>query len=75
MGTGDLCRVPLAVVRNERGARQRSGTVPCGNCRKVLWGQFSGKFRFIEKSGVQDEGVFMWLNIVLNDPRVARYGT
>ena len=28
-------------------------------------GQYSGKNRFIEKPGVQDEGVAMWLNVVL----------
>ena len=71
MGTGDLCRVPPAAVRHGRGARQHSGTVPCGDCRRDIWGQYSGKIRFIEKSGVQDEGVAMWLNIVLNYPRVA----
>ena len=71
MGTRDLCRVPPAAVRHGRGVRQRPGTVPCGDCRRVLWGQYSRKIRFIEKSGVQDEGVFMWLNIVLNDTQVA----
>ena len=40
-------------------ARQSSGTGPSGDCRRVLcvlgsWGQYSGKIRFIEKSGVQD---------------------
>ena len=74
MGTGDLCRVPPAAVHPGR-ARQCSGTGPCGYCRKILWapgprGQYSGKIRFIEKSGVQDEGVAMWLNVVLT-PRVA----
>ena len=56
MVTGDLCQVPPAAVRHRRGARQRSGMEPCGDCRRVLWGQYSGKIRFIEKSGVQDEG-------------------
>ena len=42
-------------------ARQRSGTGPCGYCRRVLWvpgprGLYSGKIRFIEKPGVQGEG-------------------
>ena len=60
MGTGDLCRVPPAAVHPGR-ARQCSGTGPCGYCRRVLWvpgprGQYSGKIRFIEKPGVQDEG-------------------
>ena len=41
-------------------SRQCSGTGPCGYCRRVLWvpgprGQYSGKIRFIEKPGVQDE--------------------
>ena len=36
MGTGDLCRVPLAAVHHGR-ARQISGTGPCGYCRRVLW--------------------------------------
>ena len=60
MGTGDLCLVPQAAVHPGR-ARQCSGTGPCGYCRRVLWvpgprGQCSGKIRFIEKPGVQDEG-------------------
>ena len=41
------------------------------DCRRVLWlpgprDQHSGTIRFIEKSGVQVEGVAMWLNVVLN---------
>ena len=69
MGTGDLCRVPPAAVCHGR-ARQTSGTGPCGDFRRVLWvpgprGQYSGKIRFIEKLGVQDEGVAIWLNVVL----------
>ena len=60
MGTGDLCRVPPATVHHGR-ARQCSGTGPCGYCRRVLYvpgprGQHSGKIRFIEKPGIQDEG-------------------
>ena len=74
MGTGELCRVPLAAVRHVR-ARHTSWTRPCGECRRVLWvpgprGQYSGKIRFIEEPGVQDEGVAMWLNVVLT-PRQA----
>ena len=61
MGTGDLCRVPPAAVRHGR-AGQSSGTGSCGDCRRVPWvpgpqGQYSGIIRFIEKPGVQDEGV------------------
>ena len=60
MVIGDLCRVPPAAVHRGR-ARQCSGTGPCGYCIKVLWepgplGQYSGKIRFIEKPGVQEEG-------------------
>ena len=60
MGPGDARRVPLAAVRHGR-ARQTSESGPCGDCRRVLWepgpwGQYSGKIRFIEKYGVQDEG-------------------
>ena len=36
MGPGYLCRVPPAAVRPGK-ARQRSGTGPCGECRRVLW--------------------------------------
>ena len=56
IGQGDVCRVPLAAVRNGR-ARQTSESGPCGDCRRGLWvpgprGQYSGKIRFIEKCGV-----------------------
>ena len=34
--TRDVCLVPPAAVRNGR-ASQSSGTVPCGDCRMVLW--------------------------------------
>ena len=34
MGTGDMCRVPLAAVRHGI-ARQSSGTGPSGCCRRV----------------------------------------
>ena len=64
MGTGDLCRVPPAAVHRGR-ARHCSGTGPYVYCRRVPRGQYSGKIRFIEKPGVQDEGVAMWLNVVL----------
>ena len=72
MGTGDLCKVPQAAVRHGR-ARQNSGTGPCGDCGRVLWiprGKYSGKIRFIEKPGVQDEG---GRNVAKrsSDPRVA----
>ena len=57
----DLCRVPLAAVRHGR-AIQTLESGPCGDCRRILWVpdpwcQYSGKIRFIEKRGVQDEGV------------------
>ena len=60
MGPEDVCRLPLAAVRQGR-ARQTSEPGPCGDCRGVLGvpgprGQYSGKIRFIEKRGVQDEG-------------------
>ena len=60
MGPEDVCRVPLVAVRHGR-ARQTSESGPCGDCRGVLGvlgprGQYSGKIRFIEKRGVQDEG-------------------
>ena len=66
--------MPPAAVHPGR-ARQCSGTGPCGYCRRVLWvpgprGQYSGKIRFIEKPGVQDE----WGRYVAkhsSDPRVA----
>ena len=53
-----------------RRAKQSSGTGPCGDCRRVLcipglWGQYSGENRFIEKPGVQNYGVDMWLHVVL----------
>ena len=69
MGTGDLCRVPPVAVHHGR-ARQSLAMGPCGHCRRVLRVpgpvcQYSGKIRFIEKPGVQDEGVAMWLNVVL----------
>ena len=74
MCTGDLCQVPPAAVHHGR-AKQCSGTGPCGYCRRVLWvpgprGQYSVNIRFIEKPWVQDEGVAMWLNVVLT-PRIA----
>ena len=47
--------MPLAAVRHGR-ARQTSESGPYGDCRRVLWVQYSGKTRFIEKRGVQDEG-------------------
>ena len=66
--------MPLAAVRHGR-ARQNSGTGPYGYCRRVLWvpgpaGQYSGKIRFIEKPGVEDEG---GRHVVKrsSDPRVA----
>ena len=69
MGTGYLCRVPPTAVHPGR-ARQCSGTGPCGYCRRVLWGPYSGKIRFIEKPGVQDEGV-RHVAKRSSDPRVA----
>ena len=60
IGPGDARRVPLAAVRHGR-ARQTSESGQGGDCRRVVWepgprGQYLGKFRFIEKYGVQDEG-------------------
>ena len=60
-----------------RESQQTSGTRPCGKCRKDLWVsgprcQYSGKIRFIEKPGVQDEGVAMWLNVVLTPASLPR---
>ena len=61
-----------AAVRYGR-AMQSSGTGSYRDCRRVLWeavlwGQYSGKIRFIEKPGVQDERIATWLNIVLTAP-------
>ena len=69
MGTGDLCCVPPSAVHHGR-ARQILGTGLCGYCRMVLWvpsprGHCSEKIRFIEKPGVHDEGVAMWLKVDL----------
>ena len=75
MGTEDLSRLPPAAVRHGR-ARQSSGTGQCGDRRRVPLvpgprDQYSGIIRFIEKPGVQDEGVAMWLNVMSK----FRYGT
>ena len=61
IGPGDVCRVPLAAIRHGR-AEQTSESELCGDCRRGLWVpdpwcQYSGKIRFIEKHGVQEEGV------------------
>ena len=69
MFTGDLCRVPPAVVRHVR-ARQSSGTGPCGDCRKLLWvpgprGQYSGKFVLSRNPGHKTRRDALWLNVVL----------
>ena len=69
MGTEDLCRAPPAAVHYER-ARQTSWTETCGYCRRAQCvpgprGQYSVKICFIEKPRVQDEGVAMWLNVVM----------
>ena len=47
--------------RYATGEPGKAGTGQCGDCIRVLWvpdpwGQYSGKIRFIEKPGVQDEG-------------------
>ena len=60
MGTGDMCWEPPAAVHHER-ARQSAGMRPCGYCTGVLWvlgpvGKYSGKIRFIEKPGIEDDG-------------------
>ena len=59
-------------------ARQSSGTGSCWDCRRVLWvpgprGQYSGKIRFTEKLGVQDEGG-RHVAKRSSDPRVAYTG-
>ena len=59
MGPGDVCWVPKEAVRYGK-ARQTSESGECWVCRRVLWvaglwGQCSGKIRFIEKHKVQDE--------------------
>ena len=70
MGTGDLCREPLAAVHHGR-ARQSSGTGLCGYCRRVLWvpgprGKYSGKIRDLSRNpGYKSRGVAMLLNVVL----------
>ena len=71
IGPGDVCQVPLAAIRHGR-AEQTSESGLCGDCRRGLWVpdpwcQYSGKIRFIEKHGVQEEGVAK--NI--SDPRQA----
>ena len=75
-------RLPSAAVRHGK-ARQRPGTGPCAECRRVLWalgprGQYSGKVRFIEKPGYKARGIAMWLNVVLTPvslPRSQSSGT
>ena len=57
MGTGELCRVPPS----SGTYRESQVMFRDGYCRRVLCvpdprGQYSGKIRFIEKPGVQDEG-------------------
>ena len=71
MGTGDLCRVPLAAVRHER---TRQGRDRVGDCIRVLLvpgprDQYSEKIRFVKEPGVQDKGWFklaLWLKLVLS---------
>ena len=58
-----------------RESQAMLGTGPCGYCRRVLWVpgprcQYSGKIRFIEKPGVQDERGRQ-LAKRSSDPRVA----
>ena len=72
---GDLYQVSPAAVCHGK-ARQNSGTGPCGDCRMFPWvpgprGQNSGIIRFIEKPGVQNKGVAMWLSVMSD----YRYGT
>ena len=76
MGTGDLCRVPLAAVHPGR-ARQCSGTGPCGYCRRVLWVpacgvSIRGKFVLSRNPGYKTRGVAMWLNVVLTPGNLPR---
>ena len=60
---GDVCQVPLAAVRH--GRRRHCRIVEGSFGYPGSRGQYSGKFRFIEKRGVQDEVVAMLLNIVM----------
>ena len=60
-----------------RRARQYSRTGPCGYCRRILWVlglrfQYSGKIRFVEKPGVQNEvgGGGRHVSKRSSDPRV-----
>ena len=58
-------------------ARQSSGTGPCGECIRGMWvpgprGQYSGKIRFIEKPGVQDDGGRHVAKVVLTSPSSRR---
>ena len=62
---------PSIGTSRESQANFKDGAV--WGCRKVQWvpgprGQYSGKIRFVEKSGLQDEGLAMWLNVILTPP-------
>ena len=69
MGTGDMCRVPLAAVRHGRARQnQRRDLVGIveGSCGYRARGvSIRGKFVLSKKPEVQDEGVAIWLNVVL----------
>ena len=68
MGSEDLCCVPSAAVGHGK-ARQRSGTGPCGEFRRVLWVPSPrrphwGKSVLWRNPGYNTRAVAMWLNVL-----------
>ena len=61
--------MPQAAIHHGR-ARQTLRTGPYEDYKRVIWvpgpqRHYLGKIRFIDRPGVQDEGVAMLLNVVL----------